>query len=53
MKTQKVIINDKEIDLVIELDDDYVEYNEIFNDDDTLDLSNEINKLKEMTTKNE
>lgn len=51
MKTQEIFINGKKIDFVIDIDDDYIDSDDVFYDDeDTLDLSDEINKIKEMNS---
>lgn len=50
MKTEEVNLNGKKIELVIRLSDDEMEDEILINDDSdkTIDLSNEINRIKEI-----
>lgn len=51
MKSEEVMLNGKKIKLIKSLPDDEMKDEILINDDNdkTLDLSNEINKIKEMT----
>lgn len=48
METKKIIVNGEEIDFVMKVDEDYFERHLDFDDEDTLDLSKEVNFIKEM-----
>ena len=51
METKKVIINDKEIDFVIKIDEKLYDENNIKNMEDTIELP--IEEIKKQESKNE